>query len=52
LRSSRATDSEAPVIRREKIGFVFQHFNLKPTLFALENVDIAMRFARVAKSRR
>ena len=49
---TKATDSEAPKIRREKIGFVFQHFNLIPTLSAFENVDIAMRFARVAKSKR
>lgn len=49
---TKAKDSEAPVIRRKKIGFVFQHFNLIPTLSALENVDIAMRFARVPKNRR
>lgn len=49
---TRATDSDAPKIRREKIGFVFQHFNLIPTLSALENVDLAMRFARVPKTRR
>lgn len=47
-----ASDSDAPKIRREKIGFVFQHFNLIPTLSALENVDLAMRFARVHKSKR
>jgi len=49
---TRATDSDAPRIRREKIGFVFQHCNLIPTLSALENVDLAMRFARVPKSKR
>ncbi len=49
---TKAKDNEAPVIRREKIGFVFQHFNLIPTLTAQENVDIAMRFARVPKSKR
>ncbi len=49
---TKAKDSEAPKIRREKIGFVFQHFNLIPTLTALENVDIAMRFARVPKNKR
>lgn len=49
---TKAKDSEAPKIRREKIGFVFQHFNLIPTLSALENVDIAMRFARVPKGKR
>ena len=49
---TKATDSQAPKIRREKIGFVFQHFNLIPTLSALENVDLAMRFARVPKGKR
>lgn len=49
---TKAKESDAPKLRREKIGFVFQHFNLIPTLTALENVDIAMRFARVEKKRR
>ncbi len=49
---TKAKEGDAPRIRREKIGFVFQHFNLIPTLTALENVDIAMRFARVPRSRR
>ena len=49
---TKASDSEAPRIRREKIGFVFQHFNLIPALSAQENVDIAMRFARVPKTKR
>jgi putative ABC transport system ATP-binding protein len=33
--------------RREKIGFVFQNFNLIPNLSALENVMMPMEFARV-----
>ncbi|MCZ7402145.1 MAG: ABC transporter ATP-binding protein [Candidatus Methanoperedens sp.] len=49
---TRAKESEAPRIRREKIGFVFQHFNLLSTLNAMENVDIAMRFTGVSKNRR
>lgn len=49
---TKAKESDAPRLRREKIGFVFQHFNLIPTLTALENVDIAMRFARVPKNKR
>ena len=46
---TKVKEGDAPKIRREKIGFVFQRFNLIPTLTALENVDIAMRFARVSK---
>jgi putative ABC transport system ATP-binding protein len=37
-------------IRNEKIGFVFQFFNLIPTLTALENVALPIQFA--VKSRR
>lgn len=33
-------------IRNEKIGFVFQSFNLIPTLTALENVALPVQFAR------
>lgn len=41
-----------PRVRREKIGFVFQHYNLIPTLSALENVELAMRFSGVSKKER
>jgi putative ABC transport system ATP-binding protein len=33
-------------IRNEKIGFVFQSFNLIPTLTALENVALPVQFAK------
>lgn len=36
-----------PKVRREKVGFVFQQFNLIPTLTALENVVLPMKYARV-----
>lgn len=36
-------------IRNEKIGFVFQAFNLIPTLTALENVALPVQFARKRK---
>ncbi|MBE2271741.1 MAG: ABC transporter ATP-binding protein [Anaerolinea sp.] len=36
-------------IRNEKIGFVFQFFNLIPTLTALENVTLPMQFSRSMK---
>ncbi|MDI9394441.1 MAG: ABC transporter ATP-binding protein [Euryarchaeota archaeon] len=41
-----------PRVRREKIGFIFQHYNLVPTLSALENVELAMRFSKVTKKDR
>jgi len=36
-------------VRNEKIGFVFQFFNLIPTLSALENVALPIQFARRRK---
>lgn len=36
-------------VRNEKIGFVFQFFNLVPTLSALENVALPVQFARQRK---
>ena len=38
-------DQDLSVIRREKIGFVFQLFHLLPYLTALENVIVAMDLA-------
>lgn len=37
-------------IRNEKIGFVFQQFNLIPTLTALENVSLPIQFSTTNKS--
>lgn len=37
--TSRLTPSETSVLRREKIGFVFQTFNLIPVFTAAENVE-------------
>jgi putative ABC transport system ATP-binding protein len=36
-----------PRVRREKIGFVFQHFNLVPSLTALENVMLPLKYMGV-----
>ncbi len=48
---SRFSDEKLAKIRREKIGFVFQQFNLFPNFTALENVEIPMRLAGVNKSK-
>ncbi len=39
-----ASDAELAAIRRERIGFVFQEFNLIPTLTAIENVLLPLRY--------
>ncbi len=45
-------DSQLHKIRRNKIGFVFQSFNLLPYLNARENVELAMESTRRSKSER
>lgn len=42
---SQMNDNELAMIRREKIGFVFQAYNLIPGLTALENISLPMRFS-------
>jgi len=43
---SRMREDKLTEIRNEKIGFIFQFFNLIPTLTALENVALPIQFAR------
>ncbi len=38
--------------RRERVGFVFQQFHLVPTLTAVEQVELPLRYAGVARSSR
>jgi putative ABC transport system ATP-binding protein len=40
------------VYRRRTVGFIFQSFNLIPSMTALENVAFPMRFARVSRRER
>jgi putative ABC transport system ATP-binding protein len=41
-----ATDAELTRYRREHVGFVFQFFNLIPSLTALENVELVTEIAQ------
>lgn len=40
------SDDELTRLRRDRVGFVFQAFNLIPTLTAGENIDLPARIAR------
>ena len=42
---SRMTDADRTALRRTTVGFVFQRFNLLPTLTARENIEIARHIA-------
>lgn len=43
---SHMSEDRLTEIRNEKIGFIFQFFNLIPTLTAIENVALPIQFAR------
>jgi len=43
---SRLTDNQRAKIRNEKIGFIFQSFNLIPDLNIFDNVDVPLRYRR------
>jgi putative ABC transport system ATP-binding protein len=52
LNIEHVSESELAQIRGRKIGFVFQTFNLIPTLTALENVALPMMFQNIGKEER
>jgi|SRR5665213_390564 len=47
-----ATEQQLARYRRERVGFIFQSFNLIPTFSALENVESPMMLAEVPKRER
>lgn len=49
IKSSKMSDSELAHLRNQKIGFVFQSFNLLSKLTALENVEMPMIYAGIPR---
>jgi putative ABC transport system ATP-binding protein len=49
--TSGLADAQLTLIRREKVGFVFQFFQLLPTLTAAENVELPLQLAGRANVR-
>src|SRR3546814_11479169 len=50
--SSDLDAEELAALRRDKIGFVFQGFNLLPRMTALDNVAMPLGYARVPVAER
>jgi putative ABC transport system ATP-binding protein len=45
-------ENKLALFRRQTVGFIFQSFNLIPSMTALQNVAFPMRFARTSKRQR
>lgn len=46
--TSRMTDYEKTMFRRDMIGFIFQSFNLLPNISVLENVKVPLRYKGIS----
>ena len=49
---ARATPDEVAALRRDGLGFVFQQFNLLPSLSALENATVPLLLAGASRAER
>ena len=50
--TGRLSPRELAVVRREKLGFIFQGFNLMPVLTVLENVEVPLLLAGAPRAAR
>ncbi len=50
--TSKFNENELAKIRKEKIGFIFQFYNLYPTLTAKQNIELPMILAEKSKTER
>ncbi len=48
----RMTETELVTFRREHVGFIFQSFNLMPTMNSIENVALPLTFRGMKKGKR
>ena len=51
-RTRELTDRELTKLRRDEIGFIFQQYNLIPTLTVEENIELPMVFKKVGRAER
>lgn len=52
LELGKASDKKLALFRRDRVGFIFQSFNLLPTNMAWENVAVPLMLAGVSRSER
>ncbi len=52
LELGKASDKRLVMYRRERLGFIFQSFNLLPTRTAVENVEVPLMLAGVKRRER
>ena len=49
---SELSDNQLSDLRNQKIGFVFQNFNLMPKLTACQNVELPLTYMKIPKKER
>ena len=50
--AGKLSDKERSKIRNEKVGFIFQSFNLMPDLNIFDNVDVPLRYRGFSRAKR